>query len=100
MDNIWNTFTADSLALLFKWCTNFFYAIILLIIGFWIARLIKKPLRRYLHKVMDDDTNVIFLVNSADFLIKSILIIIAASVMGLQTASFIAVLGAAGLAVG
>ncbi len=75
-------------------------AILILIIGFWligwITRLVKKGLSKWeidvtLQKFVSDFVNV---------LLKVILFITVLQIFGVQTASLVAILGAAGLAVG
>jgi small conductance mechanosensitive channel len=74
------------------------------IIIFYVGRLIVRLLTRGLRKVMDaqqvDKTLVSFASNLISMVLLTFVIIAAISQLGIQTASFIAVLGAAGLAVG
>lgn len=75
-------------------------AVIVLIVGFWIIKIITK--RTY--KVMEKrNVNVSvrgFLKSLINILLKVMLLISIAKMVGIETTSFIAVLGAAGLAVG
>jgi len=74
------------------------------VIIFYVGRLIVRLLTRGLRKVMDaqqvDKTLVSFASNLISMVLLTFVIIAAISQLGIQTASFIAVLGAAGLAVG
>ncbi|WP_167616289.1 mechanosensitive ion channel family protein [Maribellus sediminis] len=75
-------------------------AIIVLIIGLWIIRRIVKTTDRVMVK---RDVNVSlrgFMRSLVSILLKVLLLISIAEMVGLKTTSFIAVLGAAGLAVG
>jgi small conductance mechanosensitive channel len=75
-------------------------AIATLIIGIWIARLLSKSIGKVLNKREVDPTLVKFLVSLAKIGLVTFVIISAASQVGIQTASFVAIIGAAGLAIG
>lgn len=75
-------------------------AIIVLIIGFWIIKIINKNLKKTLMKRLNDVSLVSFTVSFVAVLLKVMLVISVMSMMGIQMTSFIAILGAAGLAVG
>ncbi len=75
-------------------------AIITLIIGLWIINAIIKVFNKGLDKSKADPTLVPFLCSMVSWLLKALLIISVASMIGIATTSFIAVLGAAGLAIG
>jgi small conductance mechanosensitive channel len=75
-------------------------AIITLFLGSWIIGLLGKVLERALIKIKFDETLRPYLVGIATTLGKVILYISVIGMIGVQTTSFIAVLGAAGLAIG
>jgi len=75
-------------------------AIATLIIGIWIAKIISKFVGKALKKKEVDETLAKFLVSLAKIGLITFVIISAASQVGIQTASFVAVIGAAGLAIG
>ena len=75
-------------------------AIIVFIVGKWIANLCRKLSRRAMEKSNVDAVLVGFLSNIVFYLLMVAVIITAISQLGIQTTSFVAVLGAAGLAVG
>jgi small conductance mechanosensitive channel len=75
-------------------------AIIILIVGWIAAGFARKILRRLLVKAKTDGAVVSFVGNIAYFLILTFAVLAALAKFGVQTASFIAVLGAAGLAIG
>lgn len=75
-------------------------AIIVLIIGLWIIARIRNAARAAMNKGLKDETLATFLTGAVDVLLKVLLVISVASMVGIETTSFIAVLGAAGLAVG
>jgi small conductance mechanosensitive channel len=75
-------------------------AIIILIVGWIAAGSARKILRRLLVKTKTDEAVVSFVGNIAYFLILTFAVLAALAKFGVQTASFVAVLGAAGLAIG
>jgi len=75
-------------------------AIVILIIGRWAAKGITSLIRRMLRKGRIDETLVSFVTNLCYVGIMAFVIIAALGQLGVHTASFVAVLGAAGLAVG
>jgi small conductance mechanosensitive channel len=75
-------------------------AIVTLIIGIWIAKLLAKTLGKVLRKREVDETLIKFVVSLARIGLITFVIISAAAQLGIQTASFVAVIGAAGLAIG
>jgi small conductance mechanosensitive channel len=75
-------------------------AIIFLLIGLWVVKRIVNGSKKLMHKRKLDDSLIPFLGTLLDILLKVMLIISVAGVLGVQTTSFVAVLGAAGLAVG
>jgi small conductance mechanosensitive channel len=75
-------------------------ALVIFIIGRWIAKFIKRLLTRLMTKREVDATLVPFMANIIYFLLMAFVIIAAISQLGVQTTSFIAILGAAGLAIG
>ncbi len=75
-------------------------AILVLIIGKWIARKISKVLGILLEKNKVDVTLVRFLSNIIYYTLLIVVIIAAAGQLGINTTSFLTIVGAAGLAVG
>jgi small conductance mechanosensitive channel len=75
-------------------------AVIILIVGFWVAKMIKKGITKVMEKRGIDPTLISF-VSSMLFVVMKIFVIVAAlEKLNIKTTSFIAILGAAGLAVG
>ncbi|MEN7344119.1 MAG: mechanosensitive ion channel domain-containing protein [Pseudomonadota bacterium] len=70
------------------------------IIGRWLAKLIVSVIRRILKKSGMDEMLVKFLANITFALLLTFVVIATISALGIQTASLVAVIGAAGLAVG
>lgn len=75
-------------------------AILILLIGIWLSRRISKLIARVISKQNVDATLVGFLQNLAYFTLLVIVIMAAVAQLGINITSFMAILGAAGLAVG
>lgn len=75
-------------------------AIITLIIGLWIISAVVKLFRVSMERSKVDSTLIPFICNLTSWILKLLLFISVASMLGIATTSFIAVLGAAGLAIG
>ena len=74
--------------------------ILVLWIGFKLIKLLKKGLTKMLERRNAESTLKGFLTSLVDVLMKVMLIIMAMDIIGIKATSFIAVLGAAGLAIG
>ena len=86
--------------LIVEYATNIVTAIIILIVGWIFASLFCRSLRKLMDIKKVDSTIVLFVSNLTRYAILAFVVIAALSQLGIQTASFVAVIGAAGLAVG
>ena len=75
-------------------------AIAILIIGWFLARLLRTIITKVLENRKVDKTLVSFIESVSYVAMMAFVIIAAMSKLGIQTASFVAVIGAAGLAIG
>jgi small conductance mechanosensitive channel len=75
-------------------------AIAIFIIGRWVAKGVRKLVERMMTKGKVDPTLISFTSNMAYIGLLAFIVIAALGQLGIQTTSFIAILGAAGLAVG
>ncbi|GAB4285532.1 MAG: mechanosensitive ion channel [Marinilabiliales bacterium] len=75
-------------------------AILTLIIGLWIIRIIVRGFNKVMLKKQIDESLIPFFKTLVSILLKAMLIISVMGMVGIEMTSFIAVLGAAGLAVG
>jgi small conductance mechanosensitive channel len=75
-------------------------AIAIFVIGRWVAKGITRLIERLMVKRKVDETLVSFVSNLGYVALLAFVIIAALNKLGIQTASFIAVIGAAGLAIG
>lgn len=75
-------------------------ALLLLVVGFKIIKVIEKNLKKE-HKMSKLDKSVkSFLISILSVALKTLLFVIAASIIGIPTTSFITILGSAGVAIG
>ena len=79
---------------------NLVVALIILWVGLRIAKVLMRALERRLDKLEVDASLRPFLVSVAGALLKVMVFVSAISTLGVEMASFVAILGAAGLAVG
>lgn len=80
---------------------SFVFALLIFFIGKWISKSVVKILGKALRKVgCVDETLVKFLENIVYYALLTVVIIAALNKLGIATTSFLAILGAAGLAVG
>lgn len=80
--------------------TNLLIAILILIVGFWLAGILSKLVRKAMQKSNVDPGLVSFIGSFISLGSKIMVVITAITQIGIQMTSFITVLGAAGLAVG
>jgi len=79
---------------------NLVWAILTLVIGLWIVKMVLKGVRKGLDKGATEETLKSFLTSIVSVLLKVMVYITALGMLGVEMTSFIAILGAAGLAVG
>jgi small conductance mechanosensitive channel len=94
------SYISKAIELLISYVPRAALAIITLIIGLWIIRFIVSATKKVFEKSKVDPTLTPFICNLISWGLKALLVISVASMIGIATTSFIAVLGAAGLAVG
>jgi small conductance mechanosensitive channel len=75
-------------------------AVAIFIVGRWIAKLLRNLVERIMTKGKVDETLVKFVGNITYVVLIVIVVIAALNQLGIQTTSFIAIIGAAGLAIG
>jgi small-conductance mechanosensitive channel len=90
---------ADWLGLLETWGLKLLSVALILVLGVWVARKLSQALARVLERSNADPILVGFLRNIAYFGLLVVVIIAALAQIGVNPASLLAVLGAAGLAV-
>ena len=95
------TFVEENLNVVIQLGLNVVYAVLILVISYWVSGRVKA----FLSRVGDDnseidDTLFTFLGSLAQYLILALAIIFVLNRFGIQTTSLVALLGAAGLAIG
>jgi len=75
-------------------------ALLIFVIGKWVAKLVCKMIKKALLKSKTDETLAAFIGNITYFLLMIFVVIAAISKLGVQTTSFVAIIAASGLAIG
>lgn len=75
-------------------------AILILIIGLWVVKLINKLVKRFFDKKDFDVTLEKFVASLINWGLKIILFVLVVTQLGVESASLVAIIGAAGLAIG
>ena len=75
-------------------------AILLLLIGFKIIKLIEKSLKKENKFTKLDKSVKSFMISIISITLKALLFVIAASIVGIPTTSFITIIGSCGVAIG
>jgi small conductance mechanosensitive channel len=86
--------------LVVRWGTNLLITVVIFVVGFWIAKMASKGLRRLLRKSSTDEGLVTFLTSLTSIALKTLVIVTGINQLGIEMTSFVAILGAAGLAIG
>jgi small conductance mechanosensitive channel len=85
---------------LVPWGTKIILALVIFLLGRWIARLLARALQKVMAKGKVDPMLVNFLGNIAYAALLAVVVLAALEQLGVNTTSALAILGAAGLAVG
>ena len=80
--------------------TNILFAVIILVIGFWIVKIVVKAIKKILRKSNSDESLVTFLSSLLTIVLKVLIVVTSITQLGIEMTSFVTLLGAAGLAVG
>lgn len=86
--------------MILEYAPKLLLALVSLIIGLWVISLVTKGLRRGLEKRNVDPSLAPFLITLLSWIFKVMLFISVVGMVGVEMTSFVAILGAAGLAVG
>lgn len=80
--------------------TNLIMAVLILVIGFWLAKFLAKAMRRILRTSHVDEGLITFSASFVSMVVKVLVVVTAITQLGVEMTSFVAILGAAGLAIG
>ncbi len=108
MDSVAEQVSPDALAkyadqateLAFTYIPPLLLALAVLLIGLWLIKRVTNLMNKTLQKSSTDPTLAKFLGSLVGIVLKALLFISVASMIGIETTSFVAILGAAGLAIG
>lgn len=102
MDQItyWNEIAEEYFEKFLDFLPSLLAAILILIIGSWLIKIVLKYTRKVFQKKGHDKTLENFIITLMNWVLKILLFIIVISQLGVETTSLIAVVGAAGLAIG
>jgi len=96
MENLWNVYSPT----IVKYGSSLIYAVVVLVIGLWVTKVITRSVKKLMQSRNMDASLVPFISSLVDIALKAMVVISALGMLGIQMTSFIAILGAAGLAVG
>ncbi len=100
IEKIFNYKPAEINQLLIKWGTNLLITVIIFVVGFWLAKMAARTVRKVLQKSNTDEGLVTFLTSLTSMVLKVLVVVTGINQLGIEMTSFVAILGAAGLAVG
>ena len=104
MEEVTSLVSPEQMNTIVDWVSQFglklIAALVVFFVGKWLARKISNLLKRGMQKAETDPTLIGFVGNITYFGLLTMVVIAAVGQLGVQTTSFIAVLGAAGLAIG
>lgn len=102
--NTWDSFSSGAKQflndVLFHYMPKFVVACIVLFVGWKLINLLNKMMKRAYERHKVDPSLQEFLHSLIDILLKVLIVLTAMGIMGIQMTSFIAILGAAGVAIG
>jgi small conductance mechanosensitive channel len=99
MGNV-EAYYGKAIELLMSYGPKLLLAIVVLLIGLWLIKVLVKFIRKAMEAGGTDASLQKFLLSLISILLKALLLISVASMIGIATTSFVAILGAAGLAIG
>jgi small conductance mechanosensitive channel len=92
VDKIWELITLYGIKII--------AAIVIFVIGLWIAKIFQSVIRKVMAKRNVDDTIGAFVSSLIYYILLTFVILAAINQLGVQTTSFVAIIGATGLAIG
>lgn len=96
----WNEIAEEYFEKFLDFLPSLLAAILIFIIGSWLIKIVLKYTRKVFQKKGHDKTLENFIITLMNWILKILLFIIVISQLGVETTSLIAVVGAAGLAIG
>lgn len=96
----WDALISSAIAWAPRIFTAVISAILIYLVGSWIIRMIKKLVEKAFKKRNMEASLQLFLLNIINWSLNILLFIVVVTQLGVQTSAFVAMIGAAGLAVG
>ncbi|MFK7915922.1 MAG: mechanosensitive ion channel family protein [Pseudomonadales bacterium] len=90
----------QAITMVMLWAPRVVLALVVLIVGWWLIARVIRVMEQALNRSSADQTLTNFLKSLANIALKAMLLVSVASMVGIATTSFLALLGAAGLAIG
>lgn len=100
LDKIFNVKEGTVTGLILDFGLRIAIAIAVLVVGFWLAKVFSRGLERLLRRRETDESLVSFLRSLTSIGLKTLVFVSAITQLGVEMTSFVALLGAAGLAIG
>ena len=95
-----NLYLEKLIKLIVEYSPKIITALVILIVGLWLAKIITKYVQKLMIKRGMDETLTKFLSDLVNWTLKALLFVTVISQLGVPATSFVAILGAASLAVG
>ena len=99
LDN-WEAYATEYTDKFIDFLPSLLYAVFLLVFGLWLINIFVKYIRKYFDKKDFDPTLENFAVSITNWTLKIILFVLVITKLGVETTSLVAIIGAAGLAIG
>lgn len=96
----WTVYAREFSSKLIDYLPSFLAAIFLLVFGLWFIKILATQIRKLIHKKGYDKTIENFAISLISIGLKILLVILVITQLGFETTSLVAVIGAAGLAIG
>jgi len=98
--NDWQTYAEEYGEKLIDFLPTLIGAIVMLIVGLWVIKIINRFVRKFFDKKEYDVTLENFIASLISWGLKILLFVLVITQLGVESASLVAVIGAAGLAIG
>ncbi len=95
-----NKFLEDAVPVVIEYSKMIIVACVLLFVGLWIIKKLTAAISSIMEKKNVDKTLTPFFISLTDIALKTLLVVSVITYVGIPTTSFVAILGAAGLAIG
>ncbi len=100
LDFDWTNLTTKAGEMIVEYAPKFILAVVVLLIGLRIIKALQKVVRKACEKSSLEEALKSFVTSLVGWILKIMLFIAVADMVGVKTTSFVAILGAAGLAIG